>query len=210
MKTKTFERELPSGYRLAKHVNAKDAKIGLIMNLVAFAVFLAVMAIAVFAAIIGDRFSNGIDTSELMLAYFIFMVLLIAYIVAHELVHGIAYKSLTGEKLSFGISWSCAFCGVPNVYTYRKTALIALCAPLVVFGVLFIALTVVFYFISPIFFLMFAAILGLHLGGCSGDIYIMYLFFVRYKGKETLMRDTGPEMSIYILENNETQTEETK
>ncbi len=210
MKTNNFERELPSNYKLVKHVNAKDTKFGIIMNLIALAVFVVVMVLAVALGLIGNRFSLPLPIREWYGLYFIFVILLIVYIVAHELVHGIAYKSLTGEKLSFGISWSCAFCGVPNIYTYRKAAMISVSAPLIVFSVLFTALAATCYFTSTAYFLMFAAVLGLHLGGCSGDVYVMYLLGVKYKGQKTLMRDTGAEMSIYILENNETQTEETK
>ena len=128
------------------------------------------------------------------------MVSMIAYIVLHELVHGIAYKSLTGEKLTFGMSWSCAFCGVPNIYTYRRTALISLTAPLIVFSVIFIAIAAVLYFVSPIYYLIVSFLFGLHLGGCSGDIYVTILFLTKFKDKSTLMKDTGPEQFFYVKE----------
>ena len=123
-------------------------------------------------------------------------------IVLHELVHGIAYKTLTGEKLTFGISWSCAYCGVPNIYTYRKTAIISVMAPLVVFSVLFVIALAILYSISPLYYLAVAFVFGMHLGGCSGDIYVLYLLLTKFKNKKTLMRDTGPEQFFYIPEEN--------
>ena len=45
---------------------------------------------------------------------FMFAILLILYIILHELTHGAAYKILTHEKLTFGITLTCAFCGVPE------------------------------------------------------------------------------------------------
>lgn len=200
MKEKTFEKDLPEGYKQVYHLDARQAKFGIIFNTIAVLVF-AVVAVIAFAVL----HYSGVELSfligaETMIAYLVFMLLMVVYIVLHELVHGIAYKSLTGEKLTFGMSWSCAFCGVPNIYTYRKTALVALTSPLIVFSVIFIALTVVMYFVSPIYYLVFAFLFGLHLGGCSGDIYVTILFMTKFKNKSTLMRDTGPEQFFYVKE----------
>ena len=123
---------------------------------------------------------------------------MIGYIVLHELVHGIAYKIQTGEKLTFGISWSCAFCGVPNIYTYRRTAIVAVVSPFTIFTLLFIPILILLYCFSPLYYLLAAFIFGLHLGGCSGDLYVLYLLAVKFKDKKTLMRDTGPEQFFYI------------
>ena len=120
------------------------------------------------------------------------------YIILHELVHGIVYKALTKQKLTFGLTWSCAFCGVPNIYCYRKTALYALAAPLTVFSIILIPLTVYLYFVNPVYYLMSAFILGLHLGGCCGDMYMMWLLLARFKSNKTLIKDTGPAQTIYI------------
>ena len=202
-KNANFERELPSGYKQALYINAKDAKFGIIFNLIALAVLAVVMVLAVLALHMSDRLTPGImdmDPAEMLVAYFIFIAVMTAYIVLHELVHGIAYKRLTGEKLTFGMSWSCAFCGVPHIFTYRKTALIAVVAPFAVFTVLFIPILILLYFVNPLYYLMMAVIFGLHLGGCSGDLYVLYLLTAKFKDKKTLMRDTGPEQYFYVPE----------
>lgn len=206
-KSENFERELPEGYKQIKHINAKEMKLGLILNGIALATILVVEVLALIPIIvtsiisaINGSFTLEIDPLSTLLALIVFVVAMVAYIVLHELVHGIAYKSLTGEKLTFGLSWSCAYCGVPNIYTYRKTALISLLSPLVVFSVIFVALTVVLYFVNPVYYLMSTFLLGLHLGGCSGDIYVMLLFLFKVKDKRVLMRDTGPEQFFYAIE----------
>ena len=199
----SFERELPEGYKQVKHINAKEMKLGLILNGIALATILVVEAVALIPIIvsaINGSFTLEIDPVSTLLALIVFVVAMIAYIVLHELVHGIAYKSLTGEKLTFGLSWSCAYCGVPNIYTYRKTALISLLSPFVVFSVIFVAMIVALYFVNPVYYLMSALLLGLHLGGCSGDIYVTLLFLFKFKDKRTLMRDTGPEQYFYVIE----------
>ena len=201
LKEQNFERELPSGYRQALYINAKSAKFGLIFNLIALAVLVLVMIAAVILLRVGGRLSVGIlqmDFPQLLLVDLTLIGSLLVYIVLHELVHGIAYKARTGEKLTFGISWSCAFCGVPRIYTYRKTALIAVLAPFTVFTLVLIPILALLYFLSPLYFLIVALVFGLHLGGCSGDLYVTYLLLTKFKDSKTLMRDTGPEQFFYV------------
>ena len=198
MKGKNFEKELPTSYKQALYINAKDTKLGIIFNLIAFAVLAAVMAIAIIPLCVGGISISVDDSKELIIGWFALMVGMIGYIILHELTHGAAYKLLTHEKLTFGISWSCAFCGVPNIYTYKKTSLISTAAPLTLFTLILIPLTAILYFVSPIYYLVSAFIFGLHLGGCSGDIYVMYLLIFRFRGKRTLVKDTGPEQHFYI------------
>ncbi|MBQ8399459.1 MAG: DUF3267 domain-containing protein [Clostridia bacterium] len=196
-KEQNFEKTLPEHYEQVYHLNAKDVKMGLILNLIALIVFIAVMGAAILVLLLG-KISFVYDPIIGMIASGVFMLAVIGYIVLHELVHGIAYKSLTGEKLTFGFSWSCAFCGVPHIFTYRKTALIAICAPFVVFTLLFLPLTAMLYFVNPLFYLMAAALLGLHIGGCAGDLYLMALLLFKYKNSRLLMKDTGPEMTLFV------------
>lgn len=203
LKEQNFERELPSGYKQAKYINAKNAKFGIIFNLIALAVLVLVMAVALLSLKLGGKLSLDIlinEDNKLLIANLIFFASMIAYIVLHELVHGIAYKARTGETLTFGMSWSCAFCGVPHIYTYRSTAIVAVVAPFAVFTILFIPALVLLYFFSPLYYLIATFVFGLHLGGCSGDLYVLYLLTVKYKDSKTLMRDTGPEQYFYIPE----------
>ena len=108
MKEKTFEKELPEEYKEVFHLDARNIKFGIIFNAIALLVTIIVTVIAIALLALGNV-SISIGTN-LLVAYIVLMVSMIAYIVLHELVHGIAYKSLTGEKLTFGMSWSCAFC----------------------------------------------------------------------------------------------------
>ena len=200
---KNFEKELPVGYRQALYINAKNAKFGIIFNLIALAVLIVVIALAIISLHISDRpiprFLE-MDPPQLIVTHVAFIAITSAYVVLHELVHGIAYKALTGEKLTFGISWSCAFCGVPHLYTYRKTVLIAVVAPFAVFTLLFIPILILLYFVSPLYYMIMAVVFGLHLGGCSGDLYVSYLLISKFKNNNTLMRDTGPEQFFYVYE----------
>ena len=107
------------------------------------------------------------------------------------------YKVLTHEKLKFGITWSAAFCGVPEIYTYRSTAIRSLIAPFTLFSLILIPLTVWLHSIDTGWYLVSGILLALHLSGCIGDLYMLMLFLTKYKDPDTLMRDTGPEQWIY-------------
>lgn len=194
-KEQNFEKELPAGYRQALHINAKNASFGIIFNLIAFAVLAAVMVVAVLTLRLGDKPSSfTISPAHLFVA----CLAMIVYMVLHELVHGAAYKAKTGEKLTFGMSWSCAFCGVPHIFTYRNTAIIAVLAPFALFTLIFIPILIITYHLSPVYYLVSALLFGLHFGGCSGDLYVLYLLTFKFKDKKTLMRDTGPEQFFYV------------
>ena len=92
-----------------------------------------------------------------------------------------------------------AFCGVPEIYVYRRAALISLLAPFTVFTVLFGGAALL---LPDAWDKVYAAVLlGLHLGGCAGDLYDTLLFLTRFRDPRTLMRDTGPKQTVYLPEN---------
>lgn len=206
MKSENCYHELPEGYVQVKEVDAvKDTKFAVLLNLVGGAMMLAVGALLWFLRVTlrGEEvlsfFSLPVDTepvwrTELFLVAFI--VCLCVYMVLHELTHGIVYKIMTGEKLTYGISLTCAFCGVPNVYVNRKTALLSLLAPFTLFSV--ILLPTVFLadgWIAALALVMFAG----HFGGCVGDLYDTLLFLTSMRG-DVLMKDTGPKQTFYKRE----------
>ena len=196
-KSKNFERELPSGYKLALHINAKDKGTAILLTLGS----LAITAV-VFVLLLIPFFRSGIDLSGIapgafFLFYGVFLVSMILYTILHELTHGLVYKVMTGEKLVFGITTAVAFCGVPKIYTYRRCALAALLAPLVVFTILIGGFVLFLSFVNPLYYIGFSFIFALHLGGCIGDGYLGYLLLTRYKDEDILIKDTGPEQFIY-------------
>lgn len=198
MKNENFEKVLPSGYSQVYYLNAKNVKVGIIFNLMALVIMFAVIAIAVVLFIAFGKMPETIDFIAMEISLLATLVLMLVYLVLHELVHGAAYKIMTGEKLTFGVSWSCAYCGVPHIYTYRKTALVALVSPLIIFSVILIPITCVALFVSPYIYFTLVLLLASHLGGCIGDLYVTILLLTKYKDKRMLMRDTGPEQFFYL------------
>ena len=192
-------RELPAGYREARVVDAKAKKTSVIMTLSSIALtVLAFVPVAVFCDF-GVVF-NTLKEKTAVVPYFVFLFSMVIYVILHELIHGAAYKALTHQKLTFGFTLTVAFCGVPDVYTSRKTALIALLAPFVTFTVIFIPLLVWLHGVNMVFYAFAGILFAIHFGGCIGDLYMTALLLFRYKDPRTLMNDTGPKQTIYLPE----------
>ena len=184
---------LPENYREAYHIDARNKKTGMLLN----GVGLLLTALLVVPPVLLADFS-ALRLEKLLLYDIVFLAALVGYLVLHELTHGAAYKLLTKEKLTFGFSWSCAYCGVPQCYVSRRTALISLAAPFTVFSVLFLVLAIGAYAASVEAFLLFSFLFAAHIGGCSGDLYMFALLCVKFRDPALLMRDTGPEQWLYL------------
>lgn len=111
----------------------------------------------------------------------------------HELVRGVTYKILTKQKIIFGINAWGTYCGVPNIYIYRKGSILAL----IVFTIFFIALLIWFYFLDYLYYFGMAFFLSIHIGGNIGNLRMLYLYSFKFKDKTILTKDTGLEQFIY-------------
>ncbi|MCC8196459.1 MAG: DUF3267 domain-containing protein [Ruminococcus sp.] len=189
MKSQNFERTLPEGYHEAYVIDATKGKFSLWLNIVAMALM---VVIAVPLAVIISRMGEIHVNSTFLL---ILCGLLIVYTILHELTHGIAYKLMTGEKLTFGLTLTVAYCGVPKIFVYRKTALVALLAPFTVYTILFLVLLVALP--DPTMKLAVALLFAIHFGGCAGDLYDTFIYLTKFRDPTTLMQDTGPRQTFY-------------
>ena len=193
MKRRSFEEALPEGYVLRLTVDFQEKKPAILMNLAALAVMIVLDVLFWLLIQPWEAFLAAPLISLLkMLA---FMLVVPVYMALHELLHGAAYKLLTGRKLTFGLTWSAAYCGVPDIFVYRSAALVALLAPFVVFTVVF--LLAVLLIADPVSRYMAAFLLATHLGGCVGDLYDTGLYLFRFRDPDTLMQDTGPKQTFY-------------
>lgn len=203
---KYYETELPEGYIAAKVVDAKDKKTVILMNIFNLIIVAALFVAIWFAVFKGESFATSVERLlvdeawKTIVRSVVFIVLLFGYIVLHELVHGIVYKAFTKQKLTFGLTISVAYCGVPNIYVYRTAALCALLAPFVVFSIVF---AVPMFFLKEYADIMICgALLAFHVGGCVGDLYDTFLYAFVFRDSTTLMRDTGPKQTFFVLKDS--------
>ena len=196
MEGKTFERELPSGYRIATVMDASKGSFAVVFTLISFLfLIIGIAAVALpFAFAPTDTDVTLILPGAILMGMIVFFV----YIVLHELVHGAAYKRLTREKLTYGFTLTCAYCGVPKIFTYRRTALIAVLAPFVLFTLILIPALIFAYHVSFALYMVLGFVFAMHFSGCSGDVYVAALLLFKYRDSRVLMNDTGPRMALFV------------
>lgn len=190
--SKYYETDLPDGYTVAQEVNVQNRALcaGLTVASLLPPLLLILVGGLLLRGRIGELFSGITSLHLLALGGS-----LLLYIPLHELTHGAAYKCLTGHKLTFGISLTAAYCGVPDIYVYRRAALIALLSPTLLFSAVF--LLPAFLLPGAVWRAMFALLFAIHLGGCCGDLYDTWLYLTRYRAADVLMRDYGPRQVFY-------------
>ena len=198
---KYFEYQLPENYEVIKVIDAKNKKTANALTIATLIITSIVVALGtmLYSVITKQRFLFGqIEFWK----WIIFFAVYILIIIIHELVHGLFYKIFTKEKLTFGLTFYVAYCGVPNLYVYKKTMIYTAMAPCVILSTL---LLIPMFLVNNIYdFWLILLVFACHLGGCCGDIYSSYLLKFEYKNSTVLINDTGPTQTIYDLK-QETQ-----
>lgn len=187
--------ELPEDYVLDKVIDVKDDKKAKALFVIGSMVLLG-LVFACFLPYLINHFPGVVVIKEMTFPWLILMIGLILYIILHELTHGLFYKIFTREKLTFGLTLTVAYCGVPNLYLKKVPALVSAIAPFVVFSFVF---GIPLFFVSNYWY--FSALVFLfasHISGCIGDLYCVILLAFKYKGKDVLVNDTGPKQSFYV------------
>lgn len=186
--------ELPENYEVFKTIDAKKPSVGIILNLLAF--FITVVLAWTLTQEELRLFLSNMGSLDALVKLWIFLAIMIVYMILHELVHGIAYKVLTKEKLTFGLTLSVAYCGVPHIYVKRIASLIATLAPFVLFSFFFgiIGLLNLSSTISFFSYLM----LSVHVGGCAGDLWVAFILIFSHRKRNILVNDSGPKQTFYV------------
>ena len=200
-KTKYYYKDLPDGYIEDYVIDAKSTKFTVIFGLIInVALILGTIALALFLK--GFSFNlfkeyRQANIHIFLLGMLTFIACLIIYIILHELTHGLFFKIFTHEKLTFGLSLTVAYCGVPKLYVKKWPMFVTTLAPFTVF--LFVFGLPIIFIDNIIFYSVFSLLLGFHVGGCVGDLYGATIMLFKYrKNKELLINDTGPKQTYYI------------
>ena len=191
---KAFE-SLPQGYREILSVDLqKNKKLMLLVN--GIAIVLAGLMLAVGIRLV--PVSTLFDMSAGMGAYFarfgVLLVLLVLYMVLHELTHAAAMKLCGTKKVRFGFTGMYAFAGSDDYYPKLPYIAIAL-APIVLLGII---IAVVNALVPESWFWVVYIVQITNISGAGGDLYVT-LRFAALPG-DILVRDYGVGMHIYSKE----------
>ncbi len=188
-------KDLPVSYKEIFSVNLQtDKKIATFISIVSLLIVI-VMAVPMNFYI---PISTLFDFSQGMKNYFarftVLMVSMIAYLILHEAVHGVAMKICGTQKVKYGFTGMYAYAGSDDFYDKRSYIFIAL-APVVLWGVV---LAVINCFVSDNWFWVVYFIQIFNISGATGDFYVTAKF--AKMPDDILVRDCGVGMTVYSAE----------
>jgi hypothetical protein len=185
---------LPEDYGEIYSLNLqKDKRAAIIVNLLALAIA-AVMAVSMnFFVPVASVFdmSGGIVRYFLRLAALI--VLMVLYMVLHELVHGIAMKLCGTKRVKYGFTGLYAFAGSEDYYDKKSYIFIAL-APIVLWGTVLAAVN---FFVPTEWFWIVYMIQLINISGAAGDLFAAVKF--SRMPKNILIQDSGVSMRVFYI-----------
>ena len=115
----------------------------------------------------------------------------VAYILLHELTHGVLMHALSGVKPTYGLKLPYAYAGSKVYFDKKSHNLIAL-APLIVWGIALFALERT---LPAHWFWLFYIVQISNVSGSVGDVYCV--LHLRKLPGDILIQDTGTRMTIF-------------
>jgi len=184
---------LPEDYRELFTIHLqKDKKLALIINI--GALVLGVL-MAVPAHLFYQPISTLFDVSGGWGLYWgrlgVLILGEIAYIILHELVHGITMKRFGAKRVKYGFTGLYAFAGSDEFFDKKSYLTVAL-APVVVWGIVLLLLQ--FLVPAPWFWVVWAIQIG-NISGAAGDAYVTWKF--SSLPADILVSDCGVGMTVY-------------
>ena len=184
--------QLDSDYTVIKEVDLqKDKKTVLKVN--GLAVVLTIVMMLIGMAIKPLDLEAGIELEPklLVIKCVVLCVGYVAYIILHEITHGIAMKHFGGKEVKYGFTGMYAFAGSLEDYFDKYAYLRITLAPVVVWGIVFLILNIL---IPSWFWVIWFWQLG-NISGAAGDFYVARL---TSKLPDTIrVKDTGVSMTVY-------------
>lgn len=169
----------------------KDKKAMLLINGLALAIGAAMVIPMLFLVPFATLWQEGRGLGDFALRMGVMGLLFVAYMVLHELVHGIAMKLCGTKKVKYGFTGMYAFAGSDDYYDKKGYIFIAL-APVVVWGVV---LAVVNCLVPTHWFWVVYFVQIYNVSGAAGDFYVTARFS-RFP-KDILVKDQGVSMAVY-------------
>ncbi len=183
---------LPEGYKKIYSVDLqKDKKKALFINALSLLIA-ALLAVPIhFLIPISNLFAGGSGTGNYMLKMFILIILMVAYILLHELVHGVAMKICGTKKVKYGFTGLYAFAGSDDYYDKSGYIFIAL-APVALWGMI---IAIINLLVPDEWFWVIYMIQIFNISGAAGDFFVTARF--SFLPKDILIKDYGVGMTVY-------------
>lgn len=188
---------LPEEYERIKKISfTEDKKFSAYVNL-------AAVAVAAFLVVIMRIFvpfdifapSSSKDVTGLFIKGAVLCVMIFAYIILHEAVHGVFIRIISGKWGKFGFRSGFAYASSEAFFGRFEYITVAL-APIVIWG---IVLGIVNVLVPTGWFWVIYVVQIINLSGAVGDVYMTYA--VMKLPKESLFKDDGLDITVYAKTN---------
>lgn len=186
---------LPEDYKEIYSIDLKKNKKAAILVNVLAVVIAAIMVVPMwFHVPVYYTFNMFSGTTEYIIKIVIFILSMIAYIILHEAVHGIAMKICGTKKVKYGFTGMYAYAGSDDYYDKKSYIFIAL-APIVFWG----AVLAIMNILVPVsWFWVVYFIQVINISGAAGDLFVTFKFF--RMPKDILIKDYGVGMTVFSKE----------
>lgn len=186
---------LPEGYREIYSIDLqKNRKISLLVNLLSVVIAVLMLVPMHFLVPISSLFVMDNGLGSYIIRFVALIVLMIAYMVLHELTHGLAMKICGTKKVKYGFTGLYAFAGSNDYYNKKAYIFIAL-APIVLWG---FVIAIINPFVTLEWFWVVYFLQIINLSGAAGDLFVT----IKFSGfpKDILIRDYGVGMTVFSKE----------
>lgn len=183
---------LPEGYREFYCIDLqKDKKTALFVNLLAIIIAVLLFIPMCFLVPVSSLFVMDNGLGSYFKRFIVLTVLIIAYMVLHELTHGIAMKICGTKKIKYGFTGLYAFAGSDDYYSKKAYIFIAL-APVVLWG---LVIAIINPFVPSEWFWIVYILQIMNLSGAAGDLFVT-VKFSKFP-KDILIKDYGVGMTVF-------------
>ena len=186
---------LPEGYREFYSIDLQNnKKVLLIVNFLAVIIAVLLLFPMHFLVPISSLFDMDKDFGNYVIRFIALIVLMIAYMLLHEITHGIAMKICGTKKVKYGLTGLYAFAGSNDYYNKKSYIFIAL-APIVLWG---LVIAIINPFVPLEWFWVVYFLQIINMSGASGDLFVT----IKFSGfpEDILIRDYGVGMTVFSKE----------
>ena len=191
-------RTLPENYQLHAHLDIKDQRTMLLMNIFGLALVILFGGLFLGAAAwlrpqdIGGLFSFSYSGWEWLLVLGKYLLIILITMVIHEAIHGLGFIWLEKIRPQFAFKGAYAYAAAPGWYLPRNPYLVTGLAPLVVISLL----ALIGLAGAPAQWLTTILVAAIfNASGAVGDVWVAWLLL--RSPQTALATDSGDEISIY-------------
>lgn len=184
--------ELPESYKEIKKIDlAKNKKLAVFVNLLSLVIALVVFGIGFLWMPFNISFIDYENVWKPLAMILMILVIMMIYLILHELTHGFFFKKYSGEKANYGLHGLYAYAKSGAFFNKKEYLIIGL-SPVVIFGVLCLTLNIVLG--STLFWYIYF-IQIINLSGAAGDFYVIWV--MQKMPYDILIKDDGVSMTIF-------------